>query len=82
VARARLEIPADRLGAVLAALARLRTAVEAPEPQGLQTVVHAVLPSANLRALQEQLPGLTSGEGVLESSFSGYQPVRGRFPVR
>ncbi len=82
VARARLEIPADRLGAVLAALAPLRTAVEAPEAQGQETVIHAVLPSANLRALQEQLPGLTSGEGVLESSFSGYQPVRGRFPVR
>jgi ribosomal protection tetracycline resistance protein len=80
--RARLEIPADRLGAVLAALARLRAAVEAPVPQGAESVLHALLPSANLIALQRQLPGLASGEGILESSFSSYQPVRGRFRAR
>jgi ribosomal protection tetracycline resistance protein len=82
VARVRLEVPADRLGAVLAALARLRTAVQAFGPQGEETVIDADLPAASLRSLQDQLPELTSGEGILESSFSGYQPVRGSFPVR
>ncbi|HEU5418496.1 MAG TPA: translation factor GTPase family protein [Streptosporangiaceae bacterium] len=80
--RARLEIPAGRLGAVLAALARLRAAVDAPRAQGAELVIGAVLPSARLRALQQQLPGLTSGEGVLEASFSGYQPVHGTVPAR
>jgi ribosomal protection tetracycline resistance protein len=80
--RARLEIPADRLGAVLAALARLRAAVDAPAAQGEEIVVSAVLPSASLRALQQQLPGLTSGEGVLEATFGGYQPVHGSCPAR
>jgi ribosomal protection tetracycline resistance protein len=28
------------------------------------------------------LPGLTGGEGVLESSFAGYQPVSGDQPTR
>jgi ribosomal protection tetracycline resistance protein len=82
IARVRLEVPADRLGAVLAALARLRTAVQAFGPQGEETVIDADLPAASLRPLQDQLPELTSGEGILESSFSGYQPVRGTFPVR
>ncbi len=32
--------------------------------------------------LQRQLPGLTGGEGVLESSFAGYQPVSSNPPTR
>jgi ribosomal protection tetracycline resistance protein len=32
--------------------------------------------------LQQQLPALTRGEGVLESSFDSYQPVRGTIPTR
>ncbi len=32
--------------------------------------------------LQRQLPSLTGGEGVLESSFAGYQPVSGEQPTR
>jgi len=80
--RARLEIPAERLGAVLSALARLRAAVRAPQPRGDLSLIEAVLPSAIVHVLQQQLPGVTAGEGVLESSFDGYQPVRGRFPTR
>jgi predicted membrane GTPase involved in stress response len=34
------------------------------------------------RVLQRQLPALTGGEGVLESSFAGYQPVSGDQPTR
>ena len=40
------------------------------------------LVSTRLHELQRQLPDLTGGEGVLESRFDGYQPVRGRGPVR
>jgi ribosomal protection tetracycline resistance protein len=32
--------------------------------------------------LQRQLSSLTGGEGVLESSFAGYQPVSGEQPTR
>jgi ribosomal protection tetracycline resistance protein len=32
--------------------------------------------------LQQQLPGLTRGEGVLECVFESYQTVRGSPPVR
>jgi ribosomal protection tetracycline resistance protein len=32
--------------------------------------------------LQQQLPGLTRGEGVLESAFDRYRPVRGQVPDR
>ena len=78
----RLELPPAKVGAVLSALARLGAAIQSPARHGDDQVVEAVLPSASVHRLQEQLPGLTGGEGVLETSFGGYEPVRGRFPVR
>jgi ribosomal protection tetracycline resistance protein len=80
--RVRLELPAARTGDVLSALARLGAATEMPLLDAQQSVVMAVLPSAQVRSLQEQLPGLTGGEGVLDSSFGGYEPLHGSFPTR
>ena len=82
VARVSLEIPTATLGAVLPVLTRLGAAVETTSPRGQLSVVATVLPSARVGALQRQLPGLTGGEGVLESSFGGYQPVSGEQPTR
>jgi ribosomal protection tetracycline resistance protein len=80
--RIRLEVPAARMGAVLAALARLGARVEAPLQHGDQAVLVTVLPSAQVRNLHEQLPGLAGGEGVIEASFGGYQPVHRSVPSR
>jgi ribosomal protection tetracycline resistance protein len=82
MARVRVESPAARMGDVLSALARLGAATPTPVLDGDVSVVTAMLPSAQVRSLQEQLPGLTGGEGVLDSSFGGYEPVHGRMPVR
>jgi ribosomal protection tetracycline resistance protein len=82
MARVRLELPAARMGDVLSALARLGAATEMPLLDAEQSVVTAMLPSAQVRSLQEQLPGLTGGEGVLDASFGGYEPVHGSFPAR
>ena len=71
-----IEIPARKMGAVLSALAQLGAAVESPSVQGEQAVVETLLPAAKVHSLQQQLPGLTGGEGVLEASFGGYQPTR------
>jgi ribosomal protection tetracycline resistance protein len=82
MASVRVELPAARTGAVLSRLARLGADVETPLPHGDLSIVLTTLPSAKVRSLQEQLPGLTSGEGVLEAGFGGYRPVRGRVPSR
>jgi len=82
MARVRLELPAASLGDVQSALARLGAATKMPQLDAEQAVVTALLPSAQVRGLQEQLPGLTGGEGVADVSFGGYQPVRGSFPTR
>jgi ribosomal protection tetracycline resistance protein len=78
----RLEIPADTLGAVGAAAARLGGVPETPSLTGDLAVVETVLPAARVGELQRQLPGLTSGEGVLDSEFAGYRPVDGEPPTR
>jgi ribosomal protection tetracycline resistance protein len=70
------------MGAVLSALARLGAEVESPLLEGDGCVVVTMLPSAKVRSLQAQLPGLTGGEGFLEASFAGYQPVHGGSPSR
>jgi ribosomal protection tetracycline resistance protein len=80
--RAHLEVPTAALGAVMAALARLGAAPEAPEPGGALSVVEAVLPAVRADALHRELPGLTGGEGVLDASFAGYEPVSGEQPTR
>jgi ribosomal protection tetracycline resistance protein len=82
IARLHLEMPAPKMGAVLSTLARLGAAVETPQLLGDVSTIIARLPSAQVHSLQEQLPGLTGGEGVLESSFGGYNPVNGEFPIR
>src|SRR5215208_6876330 len=82
VARVRLEIPTPTIGAVFPALARLGAAVETPSPRGGLSTVEAVLAAARVDDLQRQLPGLTGGEGALESDFAGYQAVSGDQPTR
>ncbi len=38
--------------------------------------------SSKVHEFEQQVPGLTQGEGVFLSEFQGYQPVQGRFPTR
>jgi ribosomal protection tetracycline resistance protein len=45
-------------------------------------VLETVLPASSVQDLRRQLPGLTGGEGVIESEFAGYQPVTGDPPTR
>ena len=45
-------------------------------------MLEATLPASLVQELRRRLPGLTGGEGVLDSEFAGYQPVSGEPPVR
>jgi len=45
-------------------------------------MLETVLPASRLQELRRQLPGVTGGEGVLESEFAGYEPVTGDPPIR
>ena len=46
------------------------------------TKASAVLAVARVRSLQHQLPGLSMGEGILETRPDGYQPIGDNPPTR
>ena len=82
VHRFRLEIPADAFGPVLPVLTGLRAIPALSAMHGPICLLEGEIPAANVRQLELQLPGLSSGEGVLDCTFDHYQPVRGPVPER
>jgi ribosomal protection tetracycline resistance protein len=82
VHRFHLEIPADTLGLVLPALALLHAVPRTPAIQGSFCLLEGDIPAARVHELQQQLPALTRGEGVLEWAFDHYRPARGPVPAR
>jgi ribosomal protection tetracycline resistance protein len=63
-------------------LARLRAVPRAQEMRGAVYVLDGEVPAAHVHALQQDLPALTRGEGVLESAFERYGLVSGPIPTR
>ncbi|GAA3258824.1 GTP-binding protein [Dactylosporangium siamense] len=82
VHRFRLEAPADQLGALLPVLSRLQAVPRNTVTRGAVCVLDGDIPAARVHELQVRLPGLTRGEGVLESAFDRYEPVAGVAPSR
>lgn len=77
-----LELPADLLAQILPVLARLDAIPSAPELKGAAYHLGGEIPAARVHEFAQKLPGLTRGEGVLETVFDHYRPVRGTPPVR
>ena len=80
--RFRLEVPSDLLGAVLPVLAQLQAIPHMSTMAGSAYVIEGDVPAARVHDLELALPSLTSGEGVLESAFDHYRPIRGEPPTR
>jgi ribosomal protection tetracycline resistance protein len=80
--RFHLEFPADTLGSILPALARLEAVPAAPAVRGSSCTLEGEIRVARVHELQQQLRGLTRGEGALESALERYEPVRGAPPKR
>lgn len=77
-----LELPADLLAQLLPVLARLDAVPGAPEAKGAAYRLTGEIPAARVHELAQKLPGLTRGEGVLETASDHYRPVRGAPPSR
>jgi ribosomal protection tetracycline resistance protein len=82
VHRFRLDAPADTLTVLLPALARLHAAPEVTGSGNFWCTLEGDIPAARVHELRQQIPHLTRGEGVMESSFARYDPVRGPAPAR
>jgi ribosomal protection tetracycline resistance protein len=77
-----LELPSSAAPGVVAVLAQLGGRVRGQFSANGTSTVDGVMPVANLRSLQRQLPGVSMGEGILETRFGGYQPIDENPPKR
>jgi ribosomal protection tetracycline resistance protein len=78
----RIEVPADAVGSTMAAALRLGATLESPRIEDGTAKLVGAIASVRVASLQRQLPTLTRGEGVIESSFAGYRPVEAEPPRR
>jgi ribosomal protection tetracycline resistance protein len=77
-----LEVPADSVHRVLTVLARMGASAEEVTAEGEISFVRATLVSGEAVDLQRSLPAITSGEGLMDSVYGGYQPCKGTTPWR
>ncbi len=77
-----IEIPEDTFGNVYGALILARATVEHSSVVGATYHLTCEIPTAEVRAFEQQLPGLTRGEGGWSSHFSGYIPITDEPPIR
>src|SRR5919112_1624994 len=81
--RFELEVPADIFGATSSLLARLGASPRTQELKGPAYTLWGEIPAARVHDLEQRLPALTRGEGILlESVFDRYREVRGDIPTR
>ena len=77
-----LDVPSE---ALTAALGRLVTAGATPGPADIgpaRARITGTIPTENVNAFEQRLPGLTSGRGVFIAELAGYEPVAGPPPTR
>ena len=77
-----LDVPADTFGAVCGALMNARATIRDAYRVGASHRIICEVPTAELRTVEQRLPGLTRGDGGWESGFAGYVPVAGDPPTR
>jgi ribosomal protection tetracycline resistance protein len=82
LAEVSLEVPATTAPGVLGVVTRLAGRVTGQFSAHGSTRASAIMPVAQVRALQHQLPGLSMGEGILEQRSGGYQPIGEHPPSR
>ncbi|MGA4844013.1 GTP-binding protein [Streptomyces sp. G45] len=71
----RLELPQEAYAPVSLALARRRAVPGPPVAHGDAYVVEGALPADQVHGLEQELPELTGGEGVLETAFDHHRPA-------
>ena len=77
-----VEVPSDVFGTLLPVLSRLRAVPGESTAAGASYLVEGSIPAGQVHELEQLLPPLTRGAGVLESTFDRYQDVVGPPPSR
>lgn len=74
VSRVEVELPADSVNATLSRLVELGGAVTGSVPRGDRAELTGTLPAEQVTRFEQQLPGLTRGEGLLTTEPAGHRP--------
>jgi ribosomal protection tetracycline resistance protein len=82
VDRLEIELPVDDAGAVIGVLTGARATLGQLDGEGDRRQLSCIIPTAELREVERQLPRLTHGEGSWIAARAGYQPVDGILPER
>jgi ribosomal protection tetracycline resistance protein len=82
ISRFELELPADAVSATLSRLVELGGLVTESKIRGAGAELGGTLPTGKVHRFEQQLPGLSHGEGLLATEVSGYQQVQGPPPSR
>lgn len=77
-----LEIPEDTFGAVCGLLINARAIIGDTARDELAYHLTVEIPTAELRAVEQQLPGLTRGEGSWSTTAAGYRVINDDVPHR
>ncbi|MGB3337841.1 MAG: translation factor GTPase family protein [Devosia sp.] len=77
-----LELPRGALGPTLQLLGRAGATIETTTIESTVARLEGEIRAACVHQVQQQLPGLTGGEGMLDCSFDHYRPVHGVAPSR
>jgi ribosomal protection tetracycline resistance protein len=72
-----LELPPDAVSSVIGKLAEAKASLDNTDVTPDRTTLTGLIPAGRIHAFEAQLPGLTHGEGVLLTTFDGYQPITG-----
>ena len=82
MAELRVELATAYASQVMRLLVQLGARVSAPQSYEGHTTIRGRIPVASVHELQATLPGLTGGEGLIETELGGYEPVVGDPPKR
>lgn len=80
--RAFLEVPSAGIQTILSALGRLGATIEAVSAERELSSIRTVMSSEDAVGLRRDFLDLTSGEGIMDTSFGGYRPREGPPPRR
>jgi ribosomal protection tetracycline resistance protein len=78
----RVELATAYASQVMRLLVQLGARVTPPQSYEGHTTIRGRIPVASVHELQATLPGLTGGEGLIETELGGYEPVIGDPPKR
>jgi ribosomal protection tetracycline resistance protein len=77
-----VQVPTATVGPTLSALVSLRAIPQQTTELGGETTISGTIPAATIHDFENRLPGISGGNGIISSEFSGYQPVTGAPPTR